>query len=100
MQGRAAQCMVMGAWRVEGSLFPHFPISDPAHEPRADEGERECQGRGPSCVTGPVCRNIPPLTLDNDIAPTLVLRYWHQGSGLYHRVMFRAELCTCDLCNV
>ena len=92
--------VLLSAWLwVPGVLRDHyFPISDPAHEPRAEGVPGP--GPGPIMCHWPVCRNIPrPLILTSPL-PLFRATHWHQGSGLYHRVMFRAPssvLVTGDL---
>ena len=89
MQGRAAQCMVMGAWRAQDHYFPISPSLTP------HEGLRECRGHHVSLTSG-VATLTWPLILTSP--PPLVSRHWQQGSGLYHRVMFSSVHCA-GLCN-
>ena len=79
MQGRAAQCLVMGAWRAEDH---YFPIS-PSLTPRM----RECRPLMCHCIG---CRNLP-LTPDTDIAPAPCLKTL-AGIRVISSVMFSSVL--------
>ena len=92
MQGRAAQCMVMGAWRAQDHYFPISPSLTPRMRDWGSAGAIMCHWHR-------VSQHPPSWPLILTSPPPLVSRHWQQGSGLYHRVMFSSVHCA-GLCNV